>query len=426
MKDGTPTDIATTVQNYKKVLAVNAQINSTLNLDELLGILMTTASEVMQSDVASLMLVDEEAGELVFKVALGDKGKELTEKFRLKIGEGIGGYVAQTGEPVIVNDTKSDERFAKRFDNATGFQTKAIICVPMKSRGKVIGILQAINPVDKDIFTQSDLELFEIFADQATLSVENAKLHTTLIAQEKSRRELEIAQQIQQNFLPNLSEKKLKAQVAAKNISALSVGGDFYDVVKIDENRTGIIIGDVSGKGVPAALYMVRAISEYRFTINHTQSPTELLGALNQSLSKNTSFGMFVTLLYILLDHKAGTITYSSSGHHPILYRGPQDTEARYLEDVGGMPCGLMEDAPAPEQTTIPMEAGSVMMLYTDGVTEARDVGVNEFGEARLKSFLNGTEKSAAEYADGLIEELQKFTTGAPQHDDTTVLAIKI
>lgn len=426
MTNQNSSDVARTVENYRKVLGVNSKINSTLNLDELLGILMTTASEVMQSDVASLMLVDEAAQELVFKVALGDKGKELTEKFRLKMGEGIGGYVAQTGEPVIVNDTEKDERFAKRFDNATGFKTKAIICVPMKSRDKVIGILQAINPVDKDAFTASDLELFEIFAAQATLSVENAKLHTTLMAQEKSRRELEIAKQIQQNFLPNLSEKKFKADIAAKNLPALSVGGDFYDVIRIDEDRTGIIIGDVSGKGVPAALYMVRAISEYRFHINQTQNPSELLDALNKALSENTSFGMFVTLLYILLDHRAQTIHYSSSGHHPILFRGPEDTEAHYLDDIGGMPCGLMPETPAPAQASLPMKSGSVLMVYTDGVTEARDTAANEYGAGRLKNFLSSTTKTAAEYAEGLIADVQKFTTGAPQHDDTTILVIKI
>ena len=134
-----------TVGNLRKVLALNAILNSTLKLNELLTIIMKTSADVMLSEVASLLLIDEASNELVFRVALGGKGAELEEKFRLKMGEGIAGSVAASGEPEIVNDPKNDPRFAKRFDISTGFVTRAILCVPMKTRGKVIGVLQAMQ-----------------------------------------------------------------------------------------------------------------------------------------------------------------------------------------------------------------------------------------------------------------------------------------
>ncbi len=415
-----------TLSNLKKVLAVNAKINSTLDLDELLGILMTTASEVMETKAASLMLIDEATNELVFKVALGEKGAELTEKFRLKVGEGIGGYVAQTGESLIVNDPQNDPRLAKRFDKATGFSTDAMICVPMKSRNKIIGILQAINPIARDIFEEEDLELFEFFATQATLSVENAKLHTTLVKQEKSRQELEIAQQIQQNFLPDLTYQAGKAHIAAVNISALSVGGDFYDVFHIDEHRTGLVIGDVSGKGVPAALFMVKAISEFRFMMSQNKHhPSDLLEALNKKLSQDTTFGMFVTLMYVLLDYKEQKIFYSSAGHHPILFKTPRG-DVRYLKDTGGMPLGLMEDAPRPDAEFFPMTTGSFLTLYTDGVNEARNIKGEEYGLEKLKACISSSSGDADHYAKTLMNSLREFTLGAPQHDDTTVVIIQI
>jgi len=412
-------------KNLRKVLAVNAKINSTLDLNELLGIIMQTASEVMQAEAASLMLVDDATKELVFKVALGEKGKDLIEKFRLKIGEGIAGFVAEKGEPLMVNDTQADTRFARRVDNATGFSSKAIICVPMKSRGKIIGVLQALNPVGRQTFSQADLELFETFADQATLSVENARMHAAMVKQEKAKQELRIAHQIQQNFMPDLSRHSYPFDIAARNIPALDVGGDFYDVIRLDDTRTGIVIGDVSGKGVPAALYMVRAISEYRFLAIKCQSPSELLNRLNTSLAENPSMGMFVTFLYLILDHKKGLLHYSSAGHYPILSRNGVHSMPSYLADSGGMPLGLMQGVQYLE-TTIEVAPDTAFMLYTDGVIEARDNKGKEYGSERLRQFFETRRLSAADYAENLMEELRTFTVGAPQHDDTTILTLKI
>ena len=139
-----------TVESLRKVLALNTILNSTLKLNELLSIIMKTSSEVMSSEVASLLLIDETSNELVFRVALGGKGAELEEKFRLKMGEGIAGSVAASGKPEIVNDPQNDARFAKRFDKSTGFVTRAILCVPMKARGKVIGVLHLWKGADNE------------------------------------------------------------------------------------------------------------------------------------------------------------------------------------------------------------------------------------------------------------------------------------
>jgi len=411
--------------NLRKVLAVNAKINSTLNLDELLGIIMKTAAEVMRTEASSLMLVDEATQELVFRVALGEKGKDLVEKFRLKMGEGIGGYVAKTGEPVVVNDPAGDPRFAKRFDKATGFSTKAILCVPMKNRDKIIGVLQAINPIGRPRFEKDELGLFEVFADQASLSVENARMHSELVRQERAKQELAIAHQIQQNFLPDLSQQGFSADLAARTLPALMVGGDFYDVIRVSDTKTSIVIGDVSGKGVPAALTMVRAISEYRFLVSQHSSPAELLHHLNDRLCQNSSFGIFVTFLCLLLDTDQKKIIYSSAGHHPILMREAKSSEASFLTDAGGIPLGLMPGS-VYAQAERSVASGDAMMLYTDGVIEARDRAGKEYGAERLKLFLQAGRSSAAEYSERLLEDYRQFTSGAPQHDDTTVLAIKI
>ncbi|MBU9889884.1 MAG: GAF domain-containing protein, partial [Candidatus Omnitrophica bacterium] len=172
------------VRNLQKILRLNSILNSTLELDRLLAVIMKTSAEVMRTEVASLLLIDEETKELVFRVALGGKGSALEERFRVKMGEGIAGTVAKNGKPLVINNAQRDPRFAKRFDASTGFITRAILCVPLQAKGKVIGVLQAINPLRREGFCLSDLDLFETFAHQAAIAIENAKLHTEIVRQE--------------------------------------------------------------------------------------------------------------------------------------------------------------------------------------------------------------------------------------------------
>lgn len=412
------------IQNMKKVLAVNAQLNSTLELGALLEIIMRTAAEVMRTVTASLLLLDPASGDLLFQVALGEKGGELKEKFRVKKGEGIAGAVADTGKTLIVNDVRSDTRFAKRFDQSTGFVTKAILCVPMNARNKIIGVLQAINPVDGRDFSEEDRFLFETFADQAAIAVENARMHGEILKQERAKQDLKIAHDIQQNFLPDLSQNRFCVDVAAKTIPARDVGGDFYDVIALNDHTTALMTGDVSGKGVSAALYMVRAISEFRFLAQKFKNPSELLGVLNETLAKNSPFGMFVTLLYLIVDTKAMTLTYASAGHHPPVRRSKNGT-VDILENAGGPPAGLAEEGSFP-QKTVSLQPGDAFFAYTDGVSEARNKKKEEYGLERFKKCVAVKASSAEAYAGALLEDLKRFADSADQHDDITVLSIAV
>ena len=414
-----------TVANLRKVLALTSVLNSTLKLNELLALIMKTSSEVMRSEVASLLLIDEVSNELVFRVALGGKGAELEEKFRVKMGEGIAGSVAASGKPEIVNDPHKDPRFAKRFDDSTGFVTSAILCVPMKARGKVIGVLQAINPLRRKGFNGEDLELFETFADQAAIAIENARLHGEIVKQEKAKQALKIAHEIQQNFLPDLTSRRYGVDLCALTLPAFDVGGDLYDVIALDGDRIGVILGDVSGKGVPAALYMVRAMSEYRFLAPQAKDPAELLTALNQHLSVNSPLGMFLTMICLLIDKHTNTVQYSSAGHLPILLRKASEGIPEVLKGAQSPPLGLMPETSFFLNTTH-LETGDTLFLYTDGVVEARDKRGKEYTIERLTECVKKEADSAAAYSERIFEDVRKFTTGADQHDDITALTVVI
>jgi len=414
-----------TIANLRKVLALTSVLNSTLKLNELLALIMKTSSEVMRSEVASLLLIDETSHELVFRVALGGKGAELEEKFRVKMGEGIAGSVAASGKPEIVNDPHKDPRFAKRFDDSTGFVTRAILCVPMKTKGKVIGVLQAINPLRREGFGHEDLELFETFADQAAIAIENAQLHGEIVKQEKAKQALKIAHEIQQNFLPDLTSRRYGIDLCALSLPAFDVGGDLYDVIELDGDRVSVILGDVSGKGVPAALYMVRAMSEYRFLAPQAKNPAELLTTLNQRLSVNSPFGMFLTMICLLINKQANTVQYSSAGHLPLLLRKAVGEAPEILKGAQSPPLGLTPDTSF-FLNTARLDPGDALFLYTDGVVEARDKRGKEYTIERLAECVKKEADSAAAYSERIFEDVRKFTTGADQHDDITALAVVI
>jgi sigma-B regulation protein RsbU (phosphoserine phosphatase) len=293
----------------------------------------------------------------------------------------------------------------------------------MKTKGKIIGVIEAINPLGRKKFNTQDLELFEIFADQAAISIENARLHSELVQQEKAKQELKIARQIQQNFLPDLTEKSFGLDIFAKNISAREVGGDFYDVIQINDSQTGIVIGDVSGKGVPASLYMVRAISDYRYLAPQEPAPSKLLATLNRSLVKDSSLGMFITLFYLLFDTDKQEIAYASAGHHPLLRWNAQSQNLAPVQDAGGMPLGLFEDAVYTE-SRIKIKSGDVFCLYTDGIIEARNKSGKDYELKRLMQCMQKNNSSAQAFTNAILQDVEEFSRGAEQHDDMTILTL--
>lgn len=406
--------------NLKKILSVNGKINSTLNIGELLGIIMQTASQVMETEAASLMLIDDENQDLVFKVALGEKGS-LMEKFRVKIGEGISGTVAQSGKSEIVNDTLKDPRFASKFDAKTGFRTRSILCVPLRVKEKIIGVLQAINPISYPLFSTEHLELFETFADQAAIALENAKMHEAIVKQERTKRDLEIAHEIQQNFLPDLGQQNFSFDIDAKSIPALEIGGDFYQALRVTDSLTAVILGDVSGKGVPAALYMVRAITAFRFMIRQSTDTAEIIKTLNDSLCKETSFGMFITLVCLIIDHAKNELRYTSAGHHPILKRDRGSGSTENLPQENCLPVGLMEEAEY-QENKFSFQKGDTFFIYTDGIIEARNKQGQEYSLDRMRGLAEKKSLSAKEYCQIILDDLKSFSQDAPQHDDITLL----
>ncbi|HQO40438.1 MAG TPA: GAF domain-containing protein, partial [Spirochaetota bacterium] len=192
------------VENLSRLVEINGIINSTLNINRLLSIIMEMIKDIMSAEASSLLLYDDVNMELVFKVALGEAGQELKEKYRVKLGQGIAGWVALHRKSLLVNDVYSDSRFDPMYDKSTGFTTRSILCAPLLFKGKLLGVIQAINPVKRGEFDDDDMNLFLLFSNQAALAVQNAIFFQKAIEDERLESELKAAKNIQESLTPDL------------------------------------------------------------------------------------------------------------------------------------------------------------------------------------------------------------------------------
>lgn len=213
------------VANLSALVEISKIINSTLDLDTLLTMIMEIIKQVLNAESGSLMLLDERGDELLYRVALGEKGSRLKERFRLKIGQGIAGWVAAHGEPLLVPDAARDARFYGAPDKTLNHRTRSILCVPLRGQGKLLGVLEAINSKSPGGFTPDDLSLFLAFASQAAVAIESARMHERLLEKQRVEQELKIANQIQRNFLPSSFPKPAGARVYARTVPAWETGG---------------------------------------------------------------------------------------------------------------------------------------------------------------------------------------------------------
>ncbi|MBT5872448.1 MAG: PP2C family protein-serine/threonine phosphatase [Candidatus Latescibacteria bacterium] len=411
--------------NLAKLVEITAFMNSTIVLEDLLTRIMAASKRVANAEAGSLFLLDSDSCDLMPYIIEGGAGGELKALPPLKKGHGIAGWVAQSGESELIDDAYEHPKFDPAYDKKTGYRTRSMICVPIVSNQVVIGVSQVINRINGERFNKEDLALFEAFCIQAAIAIQNARMHEALLTRQRLEQDLQFATTIQQSFLPQHAPDITGFSFATTYISAQEVGGDFFDYIEFPDNRIGVLVGDVSGKGVPAALYMARLMSDFRVIALSEHIPTRVVSRVNNMLVERSRRGMFVTLLYILIEIKERLITVINAGHLPPLMRRGIDGKVVALDETGGCPLGILPDANFQAQC-FPIEQGDMILAYTDGVMEARSASKEEFGLERLSDILEGGPESA----DGMIQAVQRelllFTGNRPSHDDLTMLCMGV
>ncbi len=411
------------VHQLETCYKITSLINSELNLANLLDTIMNVAKKVMNADACSLLLVDEETDELVFQIALSNVGDKIKTMTRLKMGEGIAGTVAKTGEPLIIEDAYQHPKFNQDYDKKTGFQTGSILCSPLKAKSKIIGVCQVIHgKKQKLVFQHSDLELFLLLCDSAALAIHNARMHLVLMENQRMEKDMEFAQSVQESFLPTSTPQHAHFTFAARTHAAQVVGGDYYDFIPFDNKMLGIVLGDVSGKGVPAALQMARLMSDFRYISQVDPEPAKVLTQINNTLYERSYRGMFTTAVFCLLDMENRKLCVANGGHPSLLLKSKNSILE--LGSASGTPFGVLPDMQYTQEEHS-LEKGDQILIFTDGVTEPKNKQQEEFGTGRLKNMFAGHTGSPNEFLQDLENAIKLFIGDAPQFDDLTALTLK-
>lgn len=395
---------------------VSHTLLSTLRVDEVLERIVVGLGRLVAFDAVGIFLVGED-GTLEHVIERGYDEDKL-DRVRQKVGEGVVGWSITTGKAVIVPDVRVDNRY---FD--ARLESRSEMVAPLVTRGRVIG---AFNLESNEIaaYDAEDLARLRAFADSASMAIEVARLHEEAVRARRLDEDLAIAREIQLTFLPDSAPELRGYDLAGLNVPSLEVGGDYYDFVDVSPGQLGLAIGDVAGKGIPAGLIMASFRASLLAEIRNNYAISTVLGKVNRLLVESTEPNRFVTALYGVLDLDKRRFTYASAGHYPAILLH-EDGTVRELNE-GGTVLGAFPDMRYPEDH-IHLREGDMLILYTDGVTEAMSESMEEFGTERLIDMaMTVRSRPAKKIAAAIKRAVLSFSKQAVPGDDLTLVILKV
>lgn len=403
------------------LLDLSKALSSVVDLDDLLTAIVEKASAVVEAERTSIFIYDQPRERLWTRVAQGvDKGTTI----EVPLGAGVAGDVARTRAMTNIDDAYADPRFNSDHDQKSGFRTRAILCAPvLDSKNRLLGVIQSINKATAARFDEHDETLMNALAAHVAVAIERAQGTEIEIANERFEEALRVANEIQMRMLPS-GTVELPPDAAfaihAYIRPAKQVGGDLYDFFWTDE-RLSFCIGDVTGKGVGAALVMAVTKTLFHAHASMLDDPAELMSAMNATLYAETDPAMFVTAFCGVLDLRSGRLRYANAGHdRPLIVSAGK--EPTRLESKSGLPLGVLPNFKYLVEE-IDFESGDAMFLYTDGVTEATNRDEDMFGIERVRAAI--TTRDPSKMIRNVVENVDGFVQQAPQADDLTILAIQ-
>ncbi len=410
---------------YKGLVEVSALINAITDSTELLPAILDVARRVMKAEAASLFFVLPD-GDLELAITSGEhfvfpRADQAQPKIVVPRGCGISGWVIANGQPLLSTDAYADPRFYSGVDQQTGFHTRSILCTPLVRNGKEIGVLQLLNPIHRPAFDELDLEAFNAYGILAATAIDKLRSIERRRAQDRIEQEISFASEIQASFLPQSLPQIESPQFAALYRPALNVGGDFYDVIEIGPDEIYFVVGDVSGKGMPAALLMAQALSILRLILKPGISPVTAMARWNAMLSGHTIRGMFITALLGRVVSSTREVEMCSAGHcHPFLIDSAG--HCREVTIAGSPPLGLLPELPN-HSHTLTLGIDEWLVLYTDGLVESFNAARQPLKSEGVAALLSAKFAHASEVIEALRLGESLHRLQAPPHDDLTVLA---
>ncbi|MDJ0975547.1 MAG: PP2C family protein-serine/threonine phosphatase [Planctomycetota bacterium] len=406
-------------EGLQNLLDVTRRINAAVDLDAVLDTIVDCLVSLVRADRGFLMMRDDE-GELRFTIARDKTGKPLEEK-KFRVSQGVVSEVAETGETRLIDDAASSDAYQARM-SIISLSLRTILCVPLKTAQGVIGVIYVDSNAITRRFTEQDVPLIEAFASQAAATLERVRLEQAERERDRMRQQLEVASEIQRTFLPSEFPALERVQGSVASVPALHVGGDFYDVIRLPGGRVGVMVGDVSGKGVPGALFGARLMSDVRYQALYHDDVAKTLTAVNQIVAERVTRGMFVTFLYAVFDPENGSIVYGNAGHLPPLIRRADGTLEEWRKP-SGLPLGIFatETYEAGRGT---LEQGDTLLILSDGLGDAVGPDGTRFSDERVHEVVAATPGGPGAIVTAICDATAAHTGNQPQADDQTLLAI--
>lgn len=405
----------------RAVLEISSNLARTLALDEVLPRILESLFKIFpQADRGFVVLREGDTKRLVVK-AMHTRRDDPQDRARLSTT--ILTQAIEKAHAILSADAASDQRF-QMSESVVSLQLRSVMCAPLVSQsGEAVGAIQIDTRDAGQRFSQDDLDVLAAVAAQAALAVENATFHANAMKQRDLEREIEFATQVQLGFLPSERPRLAGYQFFDFYEAAHGVGGDLFDYVPLPDGRLAVTVGDVAGKGVPAALLMARIYSDARYQLLASPTPADAMTNLNATLSTSGLGHRFITLAFAVLDPKAHTLTVVNAGHlAPQRRSAAGDVDALGTAD-SGLPLGI-NPGTVYRQALVKLDPGDSVLLYTDGVTEAMNAKKEIYGTQRLQNFLKKATAEPGPLLESLVSDVELFSHGQPQRDDICAICL--
>ncbi|MCX5793714.1 MAG: SpoIIE family protein phosphatase [Elusimicrobia bacterium] len=370
----------------ERLLDVYALLTSALDLKAVLTQVLKKAGNLLRTEASGMLLVNAAAGELTYEAALGKARPRPREQPPIKLGAGLAGWVAASGKPLLAEDAYKDPRFSPALDQKTGFRTKSVLYLPLSARGRLVGVAELINKVDGTPFTPADQALFARYCAVAAIAIDNALLRRKAIEQDRLGRDMQIAEQIQRAALPSDIPSIRDLRVECRSLACRYVAGDVIDITRLPDGRLAVLVADVSGKGVPAALFAAKFSADFDAVIDPASGAVELVNA----------------------------------GHLPPVIVGPLRGGSRLAVTPGYPPLGVAEEQTY-QSAGLTLARGERIVFMTDGVYDAKAPGGGRLGQKKAREILADSPELAVPR---LMKAISRFTAGQPLADDITVVGV--
>lgn len=393
-------------------------IGASLNTQEIIQTIVRRSLRAMNAEQGVITLVDEQQ-EGTMKTLVRTMVSS-TEQEQFHFHQALLGWMHLNRKPLVIDDAQKDERFRGiQWDESV----RSLIAVPMMVKSELRGVLTVYNKKSGTKFSEDDQRLLAIIATQSAQVVENARLYEKEQTLIRMQEEVRLASKIQLELLPKESPKVHGYEIVGRTIPAQTVGGDYFDFIPVDANRLAICLGDVSGKGLPASLLMANLQATLRGQTLLNVAPKQCLERSNRLLFQSTSAEKFATLFYGILDAENHRLLYSNAGQdHPFLFR--PNSEPIRLEK-GGIPLAMMNEF-SYEEGAVELQPGDLIVMYSDGITEAMNAEEEQFTERRVVEVLRACQHESPEHVlEQLTKAAQQHAGSTPQSDDMTVVVIK-